>query len=243
MFDDIAPRYDLLNRLLSLGIDRHWRRACVGEALAGRKDARVLDLCCGTGDLSLEFDRSARTQRVFGSDFSQQMLRRAVHKSRRQSLEWVAADSQHLPFQSASFDVVSVAFGLRNLVAPQESLREWSRVLAPGGTLAILEFYQSRSRGLASLFRFYFRSILPTVGGLLSGAQQFHAYRYLPESVESFASPGEVNDWVQGAGIQVQEHKSFLQGAVGLLIGRKIETPNQATHCSNSPSPVGATSP
>jgi len=189
MFDRIAPRYDLLNRLLSAGVDQRWRRACVDFAgLAA--PARLLDLCTGTADLLIEaLSRDARHGGL-GVDLSGEMLRRGASKLLRRGLRvrasLAAADAERLPLAAGRFDAVLVAFGVRNLGDPARALAEARRVLRPGGRLVVLEFGLPRGP-LGALYRVYFGRILPRVGRLVSGDRA--AYRYLPASVAQFPGP------------------------------------------------------
>jgi ubiquinone/menaquinone biosynthesis methyltransferase len=183
MFDRIAPRYDLLNHLLSLGTDFGWRRRAVA-AIAPARGERVLDLCCGTGDLALALARAGA--RVTGADFSAPMLRRALGKAHRAGgdLSLCAADALALPFRGGSFDAAAVAFGVRNLAEPLAGLRELRRVLRPGGRLVVLEFARPRAALLRRLHRLYLRTALPAAGFLVAGDAD--AYRYLGESIGNF---------------------------------------------------------
>src|SRR5215468_1246577 len=191
MFDRIAPRYDLLNHLLSAGIDRRWRRRAL-DALELEGPARLLDLCTGTADLLVEgLSRDAR-HRGFGADLSERMLLRGRAKLARRGLlgrsGLLCADGERLPLRDASFDAALVAFGIRNIGDAPRALAEILRVLRPGGRLVVLEF--SMPEGLLGrVYRFYFRHVLPRVGGLVSGDAS--AYAYLPASVAAFPSPAE----------------------------------------------------
>jgi demethylmenaquinone methyltransferase/2-methoxy-6-polyprenyl-1,4-benzoquinol methylase len=183
MFDRIAPRYDLLNHLLSLGTDHGWRRRAVA-AVAPARGERVLDLCCGTGDLALALARAGA--RVTGADFSAPMLARAARKANRAGREvsLCAADALALPFRDASFDAAAVAFGVRNLAAPLAGLREIRRTLRPGGRLVVLEFARPRAAVLRRLYKVYLRTALPAAGWLVAGSAD--AYRYLGDSIGNF---------------------------------------------------------
>jgi demethylmenaquinone methyltransferase/2-methoxy-6-polyprenyl-1,4-benzoquinol methylase len=221
LFEAIAPRYDLLNRLLSAGTDVRWRKRAVATALAGLERADVADLCCGTGDLALEFARDARTRRVVGVDFAPAMVALARRKEHRGApTRFAAGDALHSPLRAASFDVAAVAFGLRNLVDPRAGVAEMRRLLRPGGRLLVLEFFTG-GRGLrAAAFRFYFRHVLPRVGRLLAGTEAVDAYRYLPDSVAAFAAPEEVLGWCREAGFEEVGCERLLAGAVGLIRAR-----------------------
>jgi demethylmenaquinone methyltransferase / 2-methoxy-6-polyprenyl-1,4-benzoquinol methylase len=203
MFSRIAPRYDFLNHLLSFSLDRVWRRRTARKfrSILRRTDARVLDLCCGTGDLTFALDRvrlrelrdagSHRTP-LFGSDFAGPMLDRARRKAiaHGRSATFTTADALHLPFADANFDLVTTAFGFRNLVNYEAGLREFARVLKPGGELAILEFSEPGVGALAAMFRIYFKQILPRIGAAISGSKE--AYSYLPGSVAKFPTSAEL---------------------------------------------------
>lgn len=222
MFDAIAPRYDLLNRLLSAGSDVRWRRRAVARALDGQSRAVVADACCGTGDLTLELARDPRALRVVGFDFAAEMVRRAVRKAGRDArTRFAVGDALRLPAQSERFDVVTVAFGLRNLVDPAAGIREMSRLLRPGGRLLVLEFFAPKSGAGGALFRAYFRHLLPRLGRWIGGGsgEAIDAYRYLPESVEAFASVDEVTRWFTAAGLESVATERMLFGSVAMLTG------------------------
>jgi demethylmenaquinone methyltransferase/2-methoxy-6-polyprenyl-1,4-benzoquinol methylase len=223
MFDAIAPRYDLLNRLLSAGVDARWRRIAVDRALSGIDGADVLDLCCGTGDLALALARDARTRSVTGVDFAGAMLDRAERKRARSSaagskVRLLRGDALRIPAADRRFDVVTIAFGLRNLVDPEAGIREMVRVLRPGGRLAVLEFFAAKAGLAPRLFRAYFRHVLPRVGRWLSGTRSVDAYRYLPASVDSFANGDAVARWIESAGIAAPQRRKLLFGAVELIV-------------------------
>jgi demethylmenaquinone methyltransferase / 2-methoxy-6-polyprenyl-1,4-benzoquinol methylase len=190
MFDAIAPRYDLLNRLLSAGIDRRWRaRAIASLQLTGRET--VIDVCTGTADVALE--ARAQAARILGVDFAGAMLTLGMHKIRRAGAErritLVRGDAMRLPAADASADAVTVAFGIRNVQRPEVGCAEMARVLRPGGRLAILEFGMPRIPGVAALYRWYFSRVLPFIGRRISGHTA--AYSYLPASVGTFPPPAE----------------------------------------------------
>lgn len=224
MFGRIAPRYDLLNRLLSFNLDIVWRRR-TARRLADRlasPNARALDVCCGTGDLTLDLARVSRG-RVVGSDFVHSMLLRAGQKASSANLpgavSWLEADALRMPFPDAGFDVVTVAFGLRNLANYRRGLEEMHRLLRPGGCAAVLEFNMPERGLFAKAFQFYFRVILPRVGGSVSGEQG--PYKYLPESVGSFPGCGEFARWMEQAGFQAVTYQRWTGGTVVLYEGRK----------------------
>jgi demethylmenaquinone methyltransferase/2-methoxy-6-polyprenyl-1,4-benzoquinol methylase len=225
MFGRIAPRYDLLNHLLSLDIDKIWRRRVARQFRAVFRDsnARVLDLCCGTGDLAFAFRREAPSgAEITGSDFVPEMLVRARAKSAASGakVEFVEADALSLPFGDASFDLVSCAFGLRNLANYERGLQEILRVLKPGGAVAILEFAEPRGKIFGALYRFYFRHVLPRLGGLISGNAQ--AYSYLPNSVSKFPDPDELRTIIERVGLVGVRYERWTRGIVTLHTGSKV---------------------
>jgi demethylmenaquinone methyltransferase / 2-methoxy-6-polyprenyl-1,4-benzoquinol methylase len=235
MFTQIAPRYDLLNHLLSLQLDRLWR-ARVSRRLRpilAQPDAVVLDLCCGTGDLAFSLAHSAKA-RIIGADFSHAMLVRARAKSRSlparpggnansrgapAPMPFFEADALRLPFADASFDLVTTAFGFRNLANYEAGLREMQRLLKPGGTLAILEFTEPPAGLLGNLYRWYFRNVLPRIGSFLSGDRA--AYSYLPASVSRFYRPRELAALMNEVGYQSIDDKVWTLGTVALHIATK----------------------
>jgi len=222
MFDNIAPSYDKLNHILSAGIDRWWwwRAARNFRAVLARPEAVVLDLCCGTGDMTaalLQLRPSSATP-IIGLDFSAQMLDRARTKYAAANVLWVEGDAMHLPYPDASFDLVTAAFGFRNLTNYAEGLAEIHRVLAPGGRIAILECNQPD--GLSGLlYTLYFRYVLPVIGGLISG--DFKAYRYLPASVARFPRPPQMFALMAAAGFAKPTWDGYLLRAAGLYQATK----------------------
>lgn len=231
MFSQIAPRYDLLNHLLSFSLDHVWRRRAAKRfrRVLRRTEAHVLDLCCGTGDLTFALnrvreeairDRGAHRFPIVGCDFAQPMLQRARTKSLGQehAAVFIAGDALRLPFQDETFDLVSSAFGFRNLANYEQGLREIGRVLKPGGQVAILEF--SEPRGPAgAVFRFYFRRILPLIGTAISGSKE--AYFYLPGSVAKFPSPSEIAALMRKSGFGEVKMVSWNFGSVVLHTSKK----------------------
>jgi demethylmenaquinone methyltransferase/2-methoxy-6-polyprenyl-1,4-benzoquinol methylase len=219
MFDRIAPRYDLLNHLLSAGIDRRWRRACV-DFLELSGPARLLDLCTGTGDLLIEaLDRDPRHKGV-GLDLSGEMLRRAARKLDRRGLEarasLAAADAVRLPVAGGRFDGALVAFGIRNVGDPAAALAEVRRVLRPGGRLVVLEF-ANPSGLVGAAYRLYFERILPRVGRLVSGDGS--AYSYLPASVARFPGPEGFTALLERAGFGAVSRRRLTLGIAWLYRG------------------------
>ena len=227
MFTQIAPRYDLLNHLLSLQLDRLWRARTAKflRPILNRPDALVLDLCCGTGDLAFALARAGKV-RILGADFAHTMLVRAKAKSATllvgtsapsPRMLFFEADALHLPFADASFDLVTSAFGFRNLANYEAGLREISRVLKPGGTIAILEFSEPPQSLLGDLYRRYFTKVLPKIGWLVSGHQS--AYTYLPKSVARFFRPAELAALMTSMGYQSVEFREWTVRTVALHTG------------------------
>ncbi len=220
MFDRVANRYDLLNHLLSFNLDRLWRARTV-RALRpwlGDPGPRIVDLCCGTGDLLIALENGAGTG-VTGSDFSRPMLETARRKLGERCLRsaLVEADALALPFASGALDVVTVAFGFRNLANYHKGLVEMRRVLKPGGAAAILEFSQPGNAFFGALYGFYSRHVLPRVGGAISG--EHHAYAYLPESVRKFPSPEALAVEMQQCGFADVRFERMTGGIVALHLG------------------------
>jgi demethylmenaquinone methyltransferase/2-methoxy-6-polyprenyl-1,4-benzoquinol methylase len=225
MFSQIAPRYDFLNHFLSVEIDRIWRKRTARQLrpILQRPDAIVLDLCCGTGDLSLSLAREGKA-RIFGADFAHPMLVRAKQKSAAQAaassngaqriLPFLEADALRLPFADNSFDLVTTAFGFRNLSNYEAGLREIHRILKPGGTIAILEFTEPPDSLLGKLYRIYFCQILSRVGGLISG--NYAAYTYLPKSVSRFFLPPELAALMTQVGYVSVDFRTWTFGTVAL---------------------------
>lgn len=222
MFDRVAGRYDLLNHLLSFNVDRYWRARTVRRLrdTLDRPSARVLDMCCGSGDLMLAL--AARSNaKVLGNDFSHPMLLAAARKTaaHHAGAELFEADALRLPLADASLDLITVAFGFRNLANYRAGLREMRRVLKPGGVAAILEFSQPPNRAFAALYGFYSRKVVPFVGGLVSGSRD--AYVYLPESVSRFPGPDALAAEMRTAGFNPVEFELMTGGIVALHIGAR----------------------
>lgn len=234
MFTSIAPRYDLLNHVLSFNIDRlwWWRAARTFSHVLEGSGSRVLDLCCGTGDMTFALRRQAGKgnpgsgAKIVGADFSHAMLQRAYAKSRNGAAanpsslmpRWIEADALCLPFPGAHFDLVTSAFGFRNLADYDAGLGEIVRVLKSGGECGILDF--SEPAGLMGrLYRIYFKQVLPRVGTLLSGVSG--PYAYLPNSVERFPSPQEMLDRMRRAGFREATWTPYTFGIAGLYRGKK----------------------
>jgi demethylmenaquinone methyltransferase / 2-methoxy-6-polyprenyl-1,4-benzoquinol methylase len=216
MFGRIAPRYDLLNHLLSMNIDRHWRARTVSRVaeILARPGARVLDVCCGTGDLTRALQSRGESADVYGSDFSHPMLLAAQRKCRSPLFE---SDALQLPIADASLDLATVAFGFRNLTNYRGGLIELRRILKPGGTLAILEFSTPPNALLAGVYSFYSRAILPTIGGMISGSKD--AYTYLPESVRKFPNAEGLANQMRDAGFVNVRFERMTAGIVALHLG------------------------
>jgi len=223
MFGSIAPRYDLLNHLLSMNIDRYWRAQTVARVshVLANPDARVLDVCCGTGDLMLSLGAKGPAT-VLGSDFCHPMLVAAHAKvqQRHSRSTLFEADALRLPVADASLDLITIAFGFRNLTSYQAGFEELRRVLRPGGLAAILEFSTPPNRTLARLYGFYSRAILPAIGGFISGSKE--AYSYLPESVRKFPGAEDLADQMRGAGFGNVRFERMTAGIVALHLGDRL---------------------
>jgi demethylmenaquinone methyltransferase/2-methoxy-6-polyprenyl-1,4-benzoquinol methylase len=231
MFSTIAPTYDIANHLLSAGLDRSWwnRAARALRPILQRPEAVVLDLCCGTGDLTLALDHHrpqlttensqlTTVSPILALDFSHTMLSLAAKKFRDKNIQLIEADALHLPLADASVDLVTSAFGFRNLTSYPDGLRELHRVLRPGGQIAILECNQPA--GLVGwLYGFYFHHILPVAGGIISGKRR--AYAYLPDSVMKFPRPPQMKALIAAAGFVNPTWTSYTLGTAGLYRATK----------------------
>ena len=216
MFSRIAVRYDVLNHVLSMNVDKMWRRR-VRRLLADVLDdpsAMVLDVACGTGDLSIELKRNSKAS-VVGSDFCRPMLAIAREKSRE--IPYVEGDALTLPFADSSFDAVTIAFGLRNLASFEDGLKELLRILKPGGRLVVLEFSTPTVPGLEAMFNLYFRKILPRIGGAVSGSRE--AYEYLPNSVSKFPDQDGLAELMRNAGFKSIEYSNLTGGIAAIHTG------------------------
>jgi len=220
MFTSIAPRYDLLNHLLSFNIDRLWwrRTARTFAAILNRPGAKVLDLCCGTGDMAFALRRQSEGAEILGADFSHAMLLLAARKSAGNSLRWIEADALHLPFPAEAFDLVTSAFGFRNLADYDAGLREILRVLRPGGECGILDFGEPGGM-IGAVYRIYFKNVLPVLGTMISGVRG--PYAYLPASVERFPAPEKMRQRMLAAGFREVAWTPYTFGVAGLYRGRK----------------------
>lgn len=221
MFGAIAPRYDLLNHLLSLNIDRRWRRRAVDRLLEGVAPGGVyLDACAGTLDLALELaGRPAFEGQVVASDFTFAMLERGVQKVGERPVVPACADALRLPFADATFDGATVGFGVRNLAALDDGLRELVRILKPGGRLAVLEFTTPVRQPFRAIYLFYFRRVLPWVGRLVS--RHSSAYAYLPASVLDFPAPQELADRMASAGLCDVGWEMLTAGVAAIHVGTR----------------------
>ena len=219
MFAEIAPRYDFLNHALSLNVDRRWRRFVlkkVSDLL--QPGAMALDLCCGTADLSLELGSRAPT---YGVDFCHPMLRLGLKKARDTAwpIELIEGDALNVPFADSKFDVVTIAFGLRNLEGAEAGLREIHRLLKSGGRAAVLEFSQPQFPLFRNLFRYYFTRLLPRIGNAVSGSS--FAYQYLSDSVQEFPDQKALAALMQAVGFSDVRYYNLFGGVACLHLGDK----------------------
>jgi demethylmenaquinone methyltransferase/2-methoxy-6-polyprenyl-1,4-benzoquinol methylase len=222
MFAGIASRYDFLNHFLSANTDARWRRLVARKLQPGLQgvEQRVLDVACGTGDLSLAIARETGA-RVIGTDFCRPMLEIAARKASTSValLPFVEGDALKLPFAERTFDAVSIAFGLRNLSSVEGGLKELWRVLKPSGRAAILEFSRPIIPGFRALFQFYFRRVLPRIGGLVSGSRG--AYEYLPDSVSRFPDQKRLAAMMREVGFTEVEYQNLTGGIAALHLGTR----------------------
>lgn len=222
MFSSIAPRYDFLNRLLSLGVDRRWRRLAVAETVPST-GGRFLDVATGTADMALEILRQKGPgASVAGVDLSMEMIRvgreKCARAGRRRRVAFVRAPGESLPFRDGAFDSACVAFGIRNVIDRERGLREMCRVVRRGGRVVVLEFSTPSGAVFGPLYRFYFRSVLPRIGGIFSRGS---AYAYLPESVLAFPDPPAFGEMMRAAGCASVTRRSLTFGIVTLYVGTR----------------------
>ena len=230
MFDGIAPDYDRLNHLMSLGVDRYWRRRALKEILTPGKEQRILDIACGTGDFSLAIARRMHPgSRITGLDLSEGMLavmREKVAKAGlSEQIDCLQGDSEAMPFGDGSFDVATIAFGIRNFEHREAALREILRVLRPGGRLVILELSVPENRFLRGCYNLYFQHFVPWIGGRISGDEA--AYRYLPASVLGFPGRREWMATMARCGYAEVRHRAFTFGLCRMYSGKKEAQPSQ----------------
>ncbi|MEX2188045.1 MAG: bifunctional demethylmenaquinone methyltransferase/2-methoxy-6-polyprenyl-1,4-benzoquinol methylase UbiE [Pirellulales bacterium] len=234
MFAQIAPRYDAMNHVLSMNVDRYWRRRTVRK-VPPQGDRPILDVCTGTGDLAIAYAKAARRAAkregnaakpaaVVGADFCAEMLEVAEQKRLRlalgDGLSFIEADAQRLPFDDGQFQIVSVAFGLRNVCDTDAGLREMVRVLRPGGRLAVLEFSMPSRQPLRGIYRWYFRRVLPKIGERLARNDR-QAYEYLPATVAEFPSGEALCERMRAAGLREASHHPMTFGIATLYVGVK----------------------
>jgi demethylmenaquinone methyltransferase/2-methoxy-6-polyprenyl-1,4-benzoquinol methylase len=221
MFGAIAPTYDLLNRLLSFGVDAGWRRNTVARLPQG--ELRVLDLACGTGDVAIEIVRARPDALVFGGDLTLPMLKAGVPKLLKHRMDdaisFQCLSAEELPYAAESFHALTIAFGIRNVTRRERALKEMMRVLKPGGMALILDFSLPPNALVRAFYGLYFHRVLPLLGGLVSG--NFEAYRYLPRSVEGFPPRAEFSRMMSEAGFASVEWTDFTMGVATLYVGKK----------------------
>jgi len=219
MFGEIAERYDFLNGFLSFGIDRLWRRRAIKGAAVSASD-KVLDLCCGTGDLAIAFAKKGC--QTTGADFTYQMLSKASSKADKNkvSVDWVQADAQQLPFTNDSFDVVSIAFGIRNVENAELALQECHRVLKEGGRLVVLEFFPIPNPVWRFLFRLYFLRVLPVIAAVVR-AGRTGAYTYLPQSVDEFYTANAFAKLLTSSEFKLLSDTALTGGVARLFVAVK----------------------
>lgn len=237
MFGEISPRYDFLNHFLSGGVDFYWRFRAVRAVPPG--EGPVLDVCTGTGDLAIAYWKKAKGRvKVVGSDFTHEMLRIARTKSPQRNrpesapLTFIEADTQRLPFADDEFQVVSVAFGLRNVTNTERGLGEMVRVLKPGGRLIVLEFSMPKNRVIGGIYRWYFKNVLPKIGQLLARNRQ-SAYNYLPESVAEFPHGEKLAKLMESAGLIDVDFKPLTFGVASMYWGAKPDAKHNETQSAD----------
>lgn len=222
MFSEIAPRYDRMNHLLSMNVDRYWRWKTVRKLAPNRTDP-ILDVCTGTGDLAFSFYQNTQGEvSVVGSDFCYEMLEVGIKKGSQSNRDvtFIEADAQNLPFEDDRFQIVSAAFGLRNVADTDQGLREMTRVCKPGGKVAVLEFSIPRHQPIKGMYGWYFKNVLPRIGQWLA-RNDSSAYDYLPESVGEFPSYEKLTDRMLAAGLSTATFYPLTFGIATLYIGTK----------------------
>ncbi len=220
MFDSIAPRYDLLNSVLSFAIHSRWR-VYASRCAALKEGDAALDVCCGTGDFARELRRRAgRSGRVVGIDFSLPMLRAGRAKAETEKVATAQADALRLPFPENVFNAATVGFGLRNVADPASALCEMARVVKPSGRVVVMEFAEPKGRFMQALYRVYSLRVMPVIGGLISGRRE--AYSYLPESVARWKSRQELCDLMRKAGLSEVRTRDLTFGIVCVHTGTKL---------------------
>ncbi len=226
MFDDISKTYDIANRVLSFGVDRKWREIAVQKCfdIYGKTEIqKIVDVACGTGDMCENWDKfaqknSIKVEKIIGVDPSVGMLKEAEKKALNAT--FLEAEAKDLPFKDKSVDIVSISYGLRNVVDRMDGLKEFYRILKDGGILVILEFTKPKKETLASFFRdFYMKKILPIIGGVLS--KNFSAYSYLPNSIDNFLTTEDLVEELKEVGFEVLEAKGYSMDISTLFIARK----------------------
>jgi len=218
MFSRLARRYDVVNDVMSFGMHRRWKRQSVALALAGRRRARLLDLCCGTGDMAFYAERRDPALRVVGLDFTLPMLAVARRRGpgRGSAVRLVQGDALRLPFPDGAFDAITVGYGLRNIADPPAAVMEMRRVLAPGGRVVVLDFGKPDNPVAAALYRGFLHTMMPAVGWLFHGDPQ--TYLYIPASLEKFAAQRGVQHMMRAAGLVDARYENRLLGTMGLNV-------------------------
>ncbi len=234
MFGEIAPRYDLLNHLLSMNVDRYWRWRTTKRVAPVAGGAPILDLCTGTGDLALAYDQAAGGKLpIVAADFCPEMLDIARQKGAKRGvnehIDWVVADTQDLPFESNRYQIVTAAFGLRNVADTDQGLREMTRVCQPGGRVAVLEFTTPRWQPMRSIYGWYFRNVLPRIGQALM-RNNSAAYEYLPESVGQFYEYEQLTQRMEAAGLDDLQYYPMTFGVATLYVGKKVTSGPRKPH-------------
>ncbi len=228
MFDEIAPTYDLANRVLSFGIDVQWRKKGCDKAyeILGKKELeQIVDVATGTGDLLIHWrDRASKAgvsvEKFIGIDPSVEMLK--IAKEKVDFASFIEGKAQKLPLEDKSSNIISISYGIRNVVEPQEALREFNRVLKSDGIVVILEFTKQEREGFFSkIVDFYMKRVLPTIGGFVS--KNYEAYRYLPDSIEEFLTTKMLQERLEEAGFEIKYTKSFSMGISTLIVAQKIK--------------------